>query len=109
MEHRSLARRREAAGISQRSLARYLGVSQPFVCRVERGDRPVPVRIADRWAAAIGVDVAELTARVRADLGPDDVAALHRVRDPDAPIDAYLDACDVINRLLDTATERRAA
>jgi transcriptional regulator with XRE-family HTH domain len=43
--------------ISQRELARRLGVSPALVARIEIGDRKPTQAVAERWAAEIGVAV----------------------------------------------------
>lgn len=51
-----LARLRAMAGISGRSLATTLGVSQPTIVRTEAGDRLPTVPLARAWLEAVGAD-----------------------------------------------------
>lgn len=41
---------RVAAGLTQGALAKGVGVSQPFVSQVERGERPIPAEHLAKWA-----------------------------------------------------------
>lgn len=62
-----LRRAREAAGVSQRDLADFLGVSAPYLSDVER-DRRAPLRqdLADKAAARLGITrLSEVKARAR--------------------------------------------
>lgn len=51
---------REAAGLTQIELARRLGVSRGAVGNYETDQRPLPMYIAERWAAACGCRVETL-------------------------------------------------
>lgn len=53
----SIRRVRESAGISQRELARRLGVQQPLVARWEAGRSSVRVDTLQRIADALGVNL----------------------------------------------------
>ena len=52
----------EAAGISQRELAAYVGVSKSTVCRVEHGERALLDSERIAISRALGVSLAHLTA-----------------------------------------------
>lgn len=54
---RMLAEKREAAGISQREVARRMGTSQPAVARLERGEIDPKLSTLERFAAAIGQEI----------------------------------------------------
>jgi len=41
---------RVGAGLTQGALAHALGITQPFVSQVERGERPIPEQLIDAWA-----------------------------------------------------------
>lgn len=49
--------RRLALGLSQRALAKQLGVSQPLVVRIETGEREVTMRTARKMADVLGWEV----------------------------------------------------
>jgi transcriptional regulator with XRE-family HTH domain len=57
---------REAGGLSQEGLATQLGASQPYISRIETGERIVSVEEAVRWAMACGATWEETAAAVRA-------------------------------------------
>lgn len=57
---RRLAALREAAGLSQRGLARRMGISHSHVSNVERGDRRLSIPMAYRWALACGSSLDEV-------------------------------------------------
>ena len=57
-----LAEARIRAGLSQGAVGECLSVSRIFVCRVETGAAKPPKARLAAWAAAIGLDVAELEA-----------------------------------------------
>ena len=59
---RRLAELRLAAGLHTARRARALGVPQPFVARVEVGEKQLPPARRAAWAAVLGVDQAELEA-----------------------------------------------
>ena len=46
---------RENAGFNQTSLARFLGVDQSFISKVEKGERPISTEMLERLAALFGV------------------------------------------------------
>lgn len=62
IEHTCAAARRarEDAGLSQRALARLLGVGQPRVAELEKGKGVWTVLKAYRWAEACGVRLVDL-------------------------------------------------
>lgn len=51
---------REAHGISQKHLSDLVGVSQPFLCDLEKNRRGAKPETLSRIANALGVTVAEL-------------------------------------------------
>jgi len=51
----TLAKAREAAGHSQASLGKTLGVASQAINMVERGARPVCPKLLHRWCRAIGL------------------------------------------------------
>ncbi|MDP9485327.1 MAG: helix-turn-helix domain-containing protein [Actinomycetota bacterium] len=67
---RNLREIMDARGISRAQLAARLGLSQPTVTRVIRGEEPVRASTAEQVAKAVGVPVYAL----HADLGPEELA-----------------------------------
>jgi DNA-binding XRE family transcriptional regulator len=65
-----LAAQRRAAGLSQTEVAARMGTSQSAVARLETGDADVRVSTLERYAAAIGSQVAWL-ARAQPGMAPD--------------------------------------
>ena len=51
---------REAAGLSQHELAKLVGVSQPFLCDLERNRRGATNETLERIAGALNVEVTDL-------------------------------------------------
>lgn len=51
---------REAAGLSQAELGRMVGIPQPDMPAIERGERDVRLSTANRLAHALGVHLCEL-------------------------------------------------
>lgn len=51
---RSFGRRREALGISQRTLAARMRTQQPAIARLERGESDPKLSTLERYAAALG-------------------------------------------------------
>jgi DNA-binding XRE family transcriptional regulator len=51
---RSFGRRREALGISQRTLAARMHTQQPAIARLERGESDPKLSTLERYAAALG-------------------------------------------------------
>lgn len=51
---------REAAGLSQSELGRLVGIAQPDMPAIERGERDVRLSTANRLAHALGVHLCEL-------------------------------------------------
>jgi len=51
---------REALGLTQAELAAALGVHQTMISQYERGDRTPGLKLAGRWAAALGITVDRL-------------------------------------------------
>ena len=47
------------AGLRQYELAQFLGISQTFLCDVERGRRPVTKGLEEALEAALGQDIDE--------------------------------------------------
>ena len=47
------------AGLRQYELAQFLGISQTFLCDVERGRRPVTKRLEEALEAALAQDIDE--------------------------------------------------
>jgi DNA-binding XRE family transcriptional regulator len=47
MDRRELRQQRKRHGLTQRQVAAWLGVKQPFVAQIEAGTRPIPTR--ERW------------------------------------------------------------
>jgi transcriptional regulator with XRE-family HTH domain len=62
---------RERAGISQRGLARSLGMSQPFVNALERLRQGCRGDTLERLSGALGVDEATLTTPPPPEAAPD--------------------------------------
>lgn len=54
---RSFGRRREALGISQRTLAARMRTQQPAIARLERGESNPKLSTLERYAAALGFDL----------------------------------------------------
>lgn len=52
-----LVRRRESLGLSQRELARRVGISQPGINHIEVGRRQPSVELLERIAGALGLSV----------------------------------------------------
>lgn len=73
-----LAARREALGLSQHGLGKWLGVPQNTVAQWERGKRPIRTHLATSIAAAERL-IDELTRTAVADLKADDDAGTTRV------------------------------
>lgn len=48
MKNFNLKKFRKENGISQKELADYLGIKQPFVSRMENGDKPIPDYIIEK-------------------------------------------------------------
>ena len=57
---KALKAAREAAGLSQADLARRVGIAQPDMPEIERGDRDVRLSTANRLAQALGHDLRDL-------------------------------------------------
>jgi transcriptional regulator with XRE-family HTH domain len=55
----ALVRQRKAAGITQTDIARALGADQPYVSKLERGERRLDVVDYLRYCRAIGIDPGE--------------------------------------------------
>lgn len=53
----SIVARRIELGLSQRDLARSVGMQQPAICRIERGDNNVTVGTLFRVAGALNLDI----------------------------------------------------
>jgi transcriptional regulator with XRE-family HTH domain len=51
---------RKEAGLTQRELSTRLGISQPYLAQLERGERALSTVMQARIASAIGVDPIEL-------------------------------------------------
>lgn len=56
----SIKELRESAGLSQHELAKLVGVSQPFLCDLERNRRGATRETLDRIAVALNVEVTDL-------------------------------------------------
>lgn len=56
----NVRRIRQAAGLSQEKLADLTGLHRTYVGSVERGERNISIDNMERFAAALGVDIAEL-------------------------------------------------
>jgi transcriptional regulator with XRE-family HTH domain len=54
---------RRAKGVSQEELAHLAKMHQTYLSGVERGKRNPSIMVLDRIAAALGLDVADLTKR----------------------------------------------
>ena len=54
---RSFGRRREALGISQRTLAARMRTQQPAITRLEHGESDPKLSTLERYAAALGFDL----------------------------------------------------
>ena len=50
-----IRKRRIAIGMSQTDLAEAMGISQPYICDIERGRRSLTVATIERIATALGV------------------------------------------------------
>jgi transcriptional regulator with XRE-family HTH domain len=61
----ALVRQRKVAGITQTDIARALGGDQPYVSKLERGERRLDVVDYLRYCRAIGADPGELLRAVR--------------------------------------------
>ncbi|MCP3995683.1 MAG: helix-turn-helix transcriptional regulator [bacterium] len=55
---------RIAAGLSQDVLGLRLGISSTYLGRIERGLRPMPEKLVEPWAGAIGVHADVLRAEL---------------------------------------------
>lgn len=64
---RNIRRAREARGISQRSFAQMVGMSQPYLSAVESGEKNIGYANLCKIADGLGIRVGQLT---DADLGP---------------------------------------
>jgi DNA-binding XRE family transcriptional regulator len=53
----SIVARRIELGLSQRDLARTIGIKQPAICRIERGDKNVTIDTLFRVAKALNLDI----------------------------------------------------
>ena len=53
----SIVARRIELSLSQRELARLVGMQQPAICRIERGDRNITVGTLFRVADALNLDI----------------------------------------------------
>ena len=53
----TLIARRNELSISQRELARLIGMQQPAICRLERGDNNITVETLFRVAHALNLDI----------------------------------------------------
>jgi transcriptional regulator with XRE-family HTH domain len=62
----NVRRLRRQTGLSQESFANEHGIDRTYVSGIERGTRNPTVTVVERLAAALGVDVQELFARVSA-------------------------------------------
>lgn len=51
---------RKQAGLTQKSLAEYLGADQSFISKVEKGERALTSVMLDKLAALFGVEVTAL-------------------------------------------------
>ncbi len=47
---------RKARKITLRQMEAILGVTYSHLCRIERGDRKLPVELIDPWCAALGIN-----------------------------------------------------
>lgn len=56
----NIAHYRKIRGMSQEDLAQMVGVSQPHISRMEKGDDGPPLRLFREIAAALGVSLADL-------------------------------------------------
>ena len=54
---------RRAKGVSQEELAHLAEIHQTYLSGVERGKRNPSILVLDRIAAALGLDIADLTKR----------------------------------------------
>lgn len=61
---RYLAQLREERGVSQEALATELGHGQPFVSKVEAGQRGVTVGLLLRWLAALNLRLADVASDI---------------------------------------------
>lgn len=68
---------RVAAGLTQGALAKGVGVSQPFVSQVERGERPIPAEHLAQWAELCDVPPSFFT-RTETPLDDDVSGMVHR-------------------------------
>ena len=79
MKHGHLKAGRLQSGLTQVQAARRLGVSQPYLSQLERGDRPVTVELARRAASLYGLPATALPVpEVALDQGPADPDRLAR-------------------------------
>jgi transcriptional regulator with XRE-family HTH domain len=65
-----LARSRKAAKVTQGELARRLGKTQSFVSKVEAGERRLDLVEFIYWSKALGLEPAELLARLAEEIEP---------------------------------------
>jgi transcriptional regulator with XRE-family HTH domain len=93
---------RKARGLTLRKLEAILGITYSHLCRIERGDRKLPLDMLDRWCAALGLNRLDVRVMLLGeDLDPSDMRelALALVRRLDeaaaqagvAPLDARTD------------------
>ena len=68
---RVLVAARKAAGLTQRQLASRIGRPYTVIANIERGERQIDVVEFIAVARALGLDEADLMARVGAAIGPD--------------------------------------
>jgi transcriptional regulator with XRE-family HTH domain len=64
-------RARKALGLSQEALALSLGVSQPRIAQIERGDANLRIGTLARLAVALGCDIRDLLAPPASTAAPD--------------------------------------
>lgn len=61
----NVRRIRRASGLSQEKLADLTGLHRTYVGSVERGERNISIDNMERFAAALGVDIADLVSKAK--------------------------------------------
>ncbi|MBX3534573.1 MAG: helix-turn-helix transcriptional regulator [Xanthobacteraceae bacterium] len=67
---KNIRRRRQAAGLSQETLADECGLHRTYIGAIERGERNITINTLARIAAAFGCSVVDLLSRSPPTKGP---------------------------------------
>lgn len=67
MSNFDLKKFRRVNGLNQKELAAYLGIKQPFVSRMENGDKPIPDYIIEKLRSNPDWSYTEATFRIEGD------------------------------------------